>query len=486
MSRHPHSCAEGTQAGAALRTRRELLFDWACGFGGLALCALAGSCHSSSAPSGPRAVANAVRKARRVIFLYMDGGPSQIDTFDPKRRLDREHGRSIQMTDIPDTQFRIGTMVMKSPYKFAQHGQSGAWVSDIFPELATCVDELAIVRSMVADHSEHTAANYQMHTGWPIAGRPSMGAWTTYGLGTDCQDLPGYVVLESGQLPLGGVDCFSNGFLPPVHQGTLFRQGPEPVADARPREPDPALQTAKLELLQQMNRRHQQRMQALGAAEPIEALIANYETAAKMQVAVPALLDYGDETRDTLRLYGIDRSETEAFGRQCLLARRLVERGVRFVQLLPPALPDHNHWDQHTRLAEYHRSNALAVDRPIAALLKDLRQRGLLDETLVIWGGEFGRTPMAQEMPHGAHGRDHNPFGFTMWMAGGGVRPGLTYGATDDYGYFAVENPVHVHDLHATILHLLGIDHEQLTYRHSGRDFRLTDVYGNVVHDLLA
>lgn len=462
------------------------MFRWAGGFGGLALCGLLGSC-SRSDRNSPSGMLNphVASKAKHVVYLYMDGGPSQIDTFDPKPRLDKEDGQPIAIENVPETQFRIGNKVMKSPYKFKQYGQCGAWVSEIFPEVATCVDDMAIIRSMVAENSEHTAANYFMNTGWAIAGRPSMGAWVTYALGSECNELPGYVVLDTGQMPLGGVECFSNGFLPSKFQGTLFHQGSSPVPDIRPLEPTAALQGSKLELIQRLNQRHLKRMKALGNAEPVESIIANYETAAKMQVAVPDLTDISDETAATHELYGLNRPETEAFGRQCLLTRRLIERGVRFIQLLPPALPDHNHWDQHTKLARYHRDNAQAVDRPIAGLLKDLKQRGMLNDTLVIFGGEFGRTPMAQEKPQGEPGRDHNPFGFTMWMAGGGIRPGITYGSTDEYGYFAVENPVHVHDLHATILHQLDIDHEQLTYHHGGRDYRLTDVYGEVVHDLI-
>ena len=480
-------------------SRRRLLFQAAGGFGGLALMALSACSRRPAGESSSVAPGDAADRlgstpgalpppgtsrggpARHVIFLYMDGGPSQIDTFDPKPRLDREHGRPIQMDEVPATQFNIGNRVLRSPYRFAQYGQSGAWVSEIFPHVAQCVDELAIVRSMVSDHSEHTAANYLLNTGWPVPGRPSIGSWLTYGLGTESDELPGFVVLDAGQWPLGGVECLGCGFLPAAHQPTLFRQGPEVVADLQPPEPSSALQRAKLDLVARLNRRAQQ----LGPHEPLEAVINNYELAFRMQSAVPALVDLSDETARTEQLYGLDRPETEVFGRQCLLARRLVERGVRFVQLLPPPLPEHNHWDQHSHLADHHRTNAEAVDRPIAGLLRDLRQRGLLDETLVIWGGEFGRTPMAQEAPQGKDGRDHNPFGFTMWLAGGGVRPGVTYGATDDYGYFAVENPVHIHDLHATVLQLLGIDHTELIYRYGGRDFRLTDVYGDVVQALV-
>ncbi len=464
-------------------TRREALFRWANGFGGLALFGLLASCQPRGAQPPARSDhRRRVARARHVIFLYMDGGPSQIDTFDPKPRLAKEHGLPIKMK-TPATQFNIGDKVMKSPYEFRRHGECGAAVSEIFPNMATCVDEMAIIRSMVSDHSEHTAANFFLHTGSGMPGRPSLGAWVTYGLGTESDDLPAFVVLDSGLIPLGGADCFGNGFLPTKFQGTVFRRGTTPVADVRRRELSAVLQRAKLELAGELNRAA---IEPLAGTSELEAVIANYELAFRMQTAIPDLLEFRGESRATLASYGIDRKETETFGRQCLLARRLVERGVRFVQLLPPKLPEHNRWDQHSHLIEHHRTNALAVDKPIAGLIRDLRRRGLLEQTLIVWGGEFGRTPMAQEMAAGKNGRDHNPFGFTMWMAGGGIKPGTIYGETDEYGYYAVENPVHVHDLHATILHLLGIDHEQLTYRYGGRDFRLTDVYGDVVESILA
>jgi len=465
--------------------RRQLLLRWAHGFGGLALASLAGCNRPGSSLVSEEqggTLPGIARRAKRVIFLYMDGGPSQMDTFDPKPRLDREHGEPIKM-QTPATQFNIGNRVMKSPFQFAKYGQCGLEVSEIFPHVAQCADELCVIRSMVADHSEHTAANFFLHTGSALQGRPSVGSWVAYGLGEESQDLPAYIVLDSGLIPFGGTDCFGNGFLPAKYQGTLFRQGPWPMADVQPREPAVEFQRAKLSLLNQLSQRHQVEQ---GGNSELDAVVQNYELAFRMQTAVPELLDLQGETPATRALYGLDTKETSAFGTQCLLARRLVERGVRFVQLLPPKLPEHNRWDQHSNLADHHRNNALAVDRPIAGLLRDLRSRGLLDETLVLWGGEFGRTPMSQEMPMGKNGRDHNPFGFTMWMAGGGVRPGMVYGATDEYGYFAVENQVHIHDLHATLLHLLGLDHEQLTFRYGGRDFRLTDVFGKVVHDILA
>lgn len=405
-----------------------------------------------------------------------------MDTFDPKARLDRDHGKPIPL-QVPATQFKTSTSVMRSPFRFANHGQSGAPVSEIFPHLATCVDEMTIIRSMVSEHSEHTAANYFLNTGAPTPGRPSMGAWTTYGLGAPSANLPSYVVLDSGHMPLGGQDCFSNGFLPARHQGTLFRRGSQPVENIVRREPTAELQAAKLSLLKGLNR---QTREEIGGAQEVEAAIANYELAFEMQSAIPELTDLAGESKATRSLYGMDDPATEVFGTQCLMARRMLERGVQFVQLLPPKLTGITSWDQHNDLENHHRANALAVDRPIAGLLRDLSSRGMLDETLVLWGGEFGRTPMAQITANEAFGRDHNPYGFTMWLAGGGIRKGFTYGATDDFGYYAIENPVSIHDLHATMLHLLGMDHTALTFRHGGRDMRLTDVYGNVIHEILA
>lgn len=467
----PHRRPAGT-------TRREMLCRCANGFGGLSLAYLLAEKTASAAP-------HHTAKAKSVIFLFMDGGPSQMDTFDPKPRLQKENGKPIPLK-TPTTVFNISDKVLASPFQFQQYGQSGAWVSELFPHVATCVDDLAIIRSMVADHSEHTAANYFMHSGSGFQGRPSMGSWVNYGLGSACDNLPGFVVLESGLIPPGGLDLFGSGFLPASYQGTLFRKGEHPVADLEPREPTAAIQQGTLSLLRQLN---QGVLARFGAVSEVEATIQNYELAFRMQSAVPELLEVKGEPEATQKLYGLDQPDTAEFGRQCLLARRLVERGVRFVELLPPMRKGLDRWDQHGGLEDGHRINARAVDQPIAALLKDLKARGLLSSTLVVWGGEFGRTPCAQ-FPDGSYtknvGRDHNPFGFTMWMAGGGVKPGVVYGATDEYGYFAVENKVHVHDLHATMLHLLGLDHKRLTYRFSGRDMRLTDVAGEVVQPLLA
>jgi hypothetical protein len=401
-------------------------------------------------------------RARSVIYLFMDGGPSQVDTFDPKPRLEKEHGEAIKIP-VPPTQFDNVGKVLKSPWAFKQHGQSGIPISELFPHIATCADDLAVVRSMVAEFSEHTNANYFIHSGSGFQGRPSVGAWVTYGLGTECRDLPGFVVLNSGMIPPGGLDCFNSGFLPATYQGSSFRGGDDPVSDLRRTEASAPLQSGKLELMRQLDRRH---TRSAGSDDRIEAAISNYELAFRMQTAVPELMELKGESEATRALYGLDDPTTRLYGQQCLVARRLVERGVRFVELLCPNLGT-DRWDQHGNLKEGHEKNARAVDKPIAGLLRDLKARGLLDSTLVLWGGEFGRTPMAQ----GTNGRDHNPFGFTVWLAG---------------GYYAIENKVTVHDLHATLLHLLGIDHLRLTHRFSGRDMRLTDVSGEVVQPILA
>ncbi len=460
--------------------RREMLLRSANGFGALALAALLGdrsfgeSLRSQDDPLAPRPP-HFEPKARSVIFLFMDGGPSQVDTFDPKPRLDREHGQPIQ-AKVQPTQFNNVGNVLRSPWKFRPYGQSGIPVSDLFPLTARHVDDMTIIRSMVSEFSEHTAANYFMHTGFGLQGRPSAGSWVTYGLGSECRDLPGFVVLNSGLIPPGGLDCFNSGFLPASYQGSLFKAGKTPVANV---EPAPGQQRER-ELLRSLD---QGVIGRIGEHDAIEAAIANYELAAKMQTAVPDLADLTGESKLTRDLYGLDDPypPTRLYAHQCLVARRLVERGVRFVEVLCPSVGA-DRWDQHGNLKEGHQNNARATDRPVAALLTDLKARGLLDSTLVVWGGEFGRTPMAQ----GTDGRDHNPFGFTMWLAGGGVKGGHIHGATDDYGYHAVENKVEIHDLHATILHLLGMDHKRLTYRFGGRDMRLTDVAGELIEPILA
>lgn len=460
-----------------------MLASCANGFGAVALAALLGDrAYGQLAGQETGSEHGAPHHAPRadcVIFLYMDGGPSQVDTFDPKPRLDREHGQPIQMK-VPATQFNNVGAVLRSPWKFQQHGESGIPVSELFPEVARHVDELAVVRSMVSNFSEHTTANYFLHTGNGQQGRPSMGSWVTYGLGSECRDLPGFVVLNGGLIPPGGLDNFGSGFLPASFQASVFKSGKQPLANLERSEPSDALQASKLALLRKLD---QGVLGQYGGDDQVESAIANYELAFRMQAAVPELMNLDGETQATHRRYGLDAAypQTRVYGTLCLIARRLVERGVRFIELTCSSVGA-DRWDQHSNLKEGHENNARAVDRPIAGLLADLKARGLLDRTLVVWGGEFGRTPMAQ----GSDGRDHNPFGFSIWLAGGGIRGGTVYGATDDYGYFAVENKVEIHDLHATLLHLLGADHKRLTYRFGGRDMRLTDVRGTVIRDLLA
>jgi len=464
-------------------TRRAMLARCANGFGAVALSALlaeSGAVAASAAagPLSPRPP-QFPAKARSVIFLYMDGGPSQVDTFDPKPRLNAEHGRPFAMKMEP-TQFNNNGSTLGCPWAFRRYGQSGLPVSDLFPNVARHADDLAVVRSMVSNFPEHTSANYFLHTGSGLQGRPSMGAWFGYGLGSESADLPGFVVLNGGLIPPGGLDNFNSGFLPASYQGSVFNPTDAPLAYVRRGEPTGGLQANKLRLLKRIDAGELDRV---GRIDALESAISNYELAYRMQSAVPELAAIGGETRATKRMYGLDAAyeATAVFGRQCLIARRLVERGVRFVEVTCPSV-GHDRWDQHSGLKKGHEDNARAVDQPIAALLTDLKQRGLLDETLVVWAGEFGRTPFAQ----GSDGRDHNPFGFSIWLAGGGVKGGTVHGATDDYGYKVVENKVEVHDLHATMLHLLGLDHKRVTFRFGGRDMRLTDVHGDVVREILA
>lgn len=465
-------------------SRREMLRRGASGFGAVALSALmadrsfSGQAAGLANPLAPRDP-HFAPKAKNVIFLYMDGGPSQIDTFDPKPLLEKHHGKPFA-AKIEPTQFNnIGT-TLASPWKFTNRGECGAPVSELFPYLGECVDDMAIIRSMTAEFSEHTSANYFLHTGKGVQGRPSVGSWVTYGLGSECQDLPGFVVLNGGLTPPGGLDNFNSGFLPATFQGSIFGAGNPPVANIHRLEKSARLQKNKLALMRQLD---QQGLDRLGHVDPLESAIANYELAARMQTAVPELMNLDDETKATKELYGLNAryKHTKTYGRLCLTARRMVERGIRFIEL---TCTDTNsdRWDQHTDLKGGHTKNALAVDQPIAGLMQDLKQRGLLESTLIVCAGEFGRTPFAQ----GKDGRDHNPFGFTVWMAGGGIKGGTTYGSTDEFGYKAVENRLEIHDMHATMLHLLGVDHLRQTFRFSGRDMRLTDVAGRVVKDILA
>tara|TARA_Y100001968_G_scaffold66983_1_gene57791 strand:- start:2055 stop:3491 length:1437 start_codon:yes stop_codon:yes gene_type:complete len=462
-------------------SRREMLGHCANGFGALALSSLLadpayGKAKSPFAPRKPHHDA----KAKSVIFLYMDGGVSQVDSFDYKPRLEKDNGKPFS-AKINPTQFDNIGKTLKSPWNFKQYGQSGLNVSDLFPHVGEMADELCVVRSMTSKFSEHNSANFFLHTGFGVQGRPSMGAWMSYGLGTEATDLPGFVVLNGGLIPSGGWDNFGNGFLPASHQATVFKTGKEPLADIRPRESRPGVQQAKLGLL---NRLDQGVLNRLGKVDELESAIANYEMAYRMQAAVPELIDVKGETEATRKLYGLDSKydPTRTFAMQCLIARRLVEKGVRFIELTCPRISGNDRWDAHGGLKKNHGDNSRAIDQPIAGLLRDLKSRGMLKDTLVVWSGEFGRTPFAQ----GSNGRDHNPFGFTIWMAGGGAKPGITYGATDEFGYRAVENKLDIHDMHATMLHLLGMDHKKMTYFFDGRDMRLTDVHGHVAHDLIA
>ncbi len=459
-------------------TRRRMLREGALGFGAVALASLLAE--EGRSTIRPFRLANTRPRARSVIVLYMDGGVSQVDTFDPKPRLTREDGKPFGLKAEP-TQFEDNGAVLGSPWAFRHHGESGLEISDLFPSIARCADDLCVIRSMVSNFSEHNAANYFLHCGTGMAGRPSMGAWATYGLGSEAADLPGYVVLDGGLTPSGGLDCFGAGFLPATHQASLLRNQSPALANIEPLEPVPDLQRLKLDTVRRLDAAG---LESLGLHDALESAIANQELAARMQMSVPDATDITGESAATRRLYGMDAAfeHTRSYGRQCLVARRLVERGVRFVELTCPRAHGNARWDAHGDLRNNHTLNAQAVDQPIAGLLADLKARGLLNNTLVLFSGEFGRTPFAQ----GRDGRDHNPFGFSLWMAGGGVRGGMAYGSTDEYGYKAVENRVEVHDLHATLLHLLGLDHERLTFRFGGRDHRLTDVHGHVVRPILA
>ena len=464
-------------------TRRQMLREGSLGFGAIALASLLADKSRGAAVGTSRySVGGSPHrpKARNVIFLYMDGGVSQVESFDPKPRLRRENGKRFGMKMEP-TQFEDNGSVLGNLWDFKTYGRSGLPVSDLFPFVGGCADDLCVIRSMVSNFSEHNAANYFLHCGSGMAGRPSMGAWATYGLGSENRDLPGYVVLDGGLIPSGGVDCFAAGFLPASYQASLLRNQSPALANVQPMEAQARWQQNKLAALRTLDAGT---LAELGRPDALEASILNAELAYRMQMAVPEATDIDGESEATRRLYGMDAAfeHTRSYGRQCLVARRLVERGVRFIELTCPRAHGTQRWDAHGDLRNNHSRNALAIDQPIAGLLKDLKARGLLDETLVVWSGEFGRTPFAQG---GSDGRDHNPFGFSLWLAGGGIRGGMVYGATDDYGYKAVENKVEIHDLHATMLHLLGLDHERLTYRFGGRDYRLTDVHGHVVKAIL-
>ena len=425
-------------------------------------------------------------KAKNVILCYMSGGVSHVDSFDPKPRLNLDHGKPMPMK-LERTQFNRNGQIFGSPFSFKPHGDSGIEISDLFPAIAGCADHLAVVRSATTAVNEHAQGNFVAHSGFPFLGHPSAGAWMSYGLGSANENLPSYVVLQSGGAipPHGGVGLFSSGFLPAQHQASILKaDSADAVANIRPSQ-IAGLQRKRLDFVASMDHAFASEV----ADANVEASIKNYETAFRMQSAVPELCDISDETDATRRMYGVDDSDSRKAGyaRQALLARRLIEQGVRFVELSCETAAigaggAANPWDQHGDLEKGHRAMANQVDQPIAALIKDLQARGLLDETLIVFTGEFGRTPFSQ----GSNGRDHNPFGFSFWLAGGGIKGGTVYGSTDEYGYHAIENPCTFYDMWATVLHQLGIDHEKLTYRSGGRDFRLTDVHGNVLRDILA
>ncbi|GIW96424.1 MAG: sulfatase [Pirellulaceae bacterium] len=463
--------------------RRTWLKAAGCGFGYLALAGLMGQTARAQRPLAPGTPHHPPR-ARRVIFLFMQGGPSHVDTFDYKPLLAEQDGRMLPFDDarvLANTGMRGSTQrVMNSPWKFRQYGESGRWVSELFPNLAQCVDDLCFLHAMHTEGVAHGPATLFLHCGATSFIRPSIGSWVLYGLGSENENLPGFVSIgpSAGN---GGPRNYGSAFLPPVCQGTAIGKAGEPLGTIRNLSNpflDAAAEREQLDLLASLN--HRQRRQRQETPE-LEAVIESFELAWRMQMHAPEVLDIERESPATLREYGVGESPTDDFARKCLLARRLVEAGVRYVQVTYGDSTANPAWDQHSNLPK-HADHARAVDKPIAALLRDLKQRGLLEDTLVWWGGEFGRTPYAEK---NGTGRDHNPVGFTMWLAGAGVKPGFAWGATDEFGHKAIEGRVHMHDLHATILHLLGLDHERLTYRYAGREFRLTDVHGRVVHEIL-
>ncbi|MDA1013306.1 MAG: DUF1501 domain-containing protein [Planctomycetota bacterium] len=417
-------------------------------------------------------------KAKRVIFLFMTGGVSHVDTFDPKPALARDHGKEIN-ADHPEIKDRPGyeKIYLKRPqWEFKPHGKCGTEVSSLFPHVAGCVDDIALIRSMHTSHSNHYNATLGMHTGSFSFARPSLGSWVSYGLGTLNRNLPGFVVIAPRQT-YAGTQVYASDFLPGAHQGTLVVPGTTPVANVAPRIPADR-QKLELAALQAINARH---LKSRAADALLTARMRSFETAFGMQMAVPDAFDFGKETKETLSSYGLQPGQTSGFGWQCLAARRLVERGVRFVELIDTG--SSGNWDAHGDMMS-HVGLSKNVDQPIAALLKDLKRSGMLEDTLVVWTTEFGRTPFNNKAE--AKGREHHPWAFSSWLAGAGVKPGIVHGATDEHGLRAVEKPVHVHDFHATILHLMGFDHERLTYRHAGRDYRLTDVEGHVVREVVA
>ncbi len=467
-----------------LQSRRQILKTSAIGFGHLAFTALLQHTTLTNVVAGGMPSAQSqphfAARAKRIVFLFMKGGPSHVDTFDPKPMLDRDDGKPLPF-DLPRVTFAKQGNLLKSPWRFRQYGESGLPVSDLFPHVAQHVDDLCILRSVHGTNPAHGGALLKIHTGSDQFVRPSLGSWVTYGLGTENENLPAFVTI-CPTLAHGGVNNWGAAFLPAHCQGTPIGNASlnakyaqvKHIRNDRIALPD---QRRQLDLIAAMNREHLERADD---EEVLRGRLNSFELAYRMQATMPEIQDLSRETATTIHNYGIDDPVTEDFGRQCLMARRFLEHGVRFVQVTHS--DSEVQWDQHSDLYQGHAKNSAEVDKPIAGFLADLKSRGLLEDTLVLWGGEFGRTPTAQ----GNNGRDHNPHGFTMWMAGGGVKVGYAYGGTDEYGYYAVENKMHVHDLHATILHLMGLDHERLTYHYAGRDFRLTDVAGHVAGDIIA
>jgi hypothetical protein len=450
------------------RARRQFLKHANLGLAGLALTDLLAGSAAGAEAAGP----HFPPRAKRVILLFMHGGPSHVDTFDYKPALEKQDGKPLPF-DKPRIQFAKTGNLLRSPWQFRQHGQCGRWVSELFANVGKHVDDLTFIKSMHGSNEAHGGAMLKVHTGSDTFVRPSMGSWISYGLGSENENLPSFVTINP-TLGHGGVRNFGSAFLPPIHQATRIGKTRAPMKSAKIANLDPAgispeLQQLQLELMHDLTG-------DAGRDHELDARLESFELAFRMQREAPELMDLSGETSETMQLYGINEGPTDNFGRQCLLARRLSEAGVRFVQVT------HNYWDQHSELKEKHTELAAEVDIPIAGLLSDLKRRGLLQDTLVIWGAEFGRTPTAQ----GNNGRDHNPHAFTYWLAGGGVKAGFSYGESDEFGFYAAEDKVHVHDFHATLLHLLGLDHERLTYRYGGRDFRLTDVEGRVVDEVFA
>ncbi len=466
-------------------SRRDFLERAGLGFGGLALATLLAEEEARAEspkidplhPVAPRP-SHFGAKADSVIFLFMEGGPSHIDLFDPKPELEKYAGKPLPASfgKVFTPMGVGGNNLLPTRHKFKQHGQAGTWVSDWYPEVATVVDDIALVRSWWADGVNHVGSVCQMNTGSILAGRPSLGAWVTYGLGTANQNLPAFVVMNDAAEPVGGPRNWGNAWLPATFQGTPFRKDGAPILYLNPPKGiSDEQQRAKLDLINSLDSHH---ARSRSDDTRLSARLAAYELAYRMQAEAPGAVDLSQESAETKTLYGLDDERCKDYGAMCLRARRLVERGVRFVQLY---CGSGSQWDAHSNLEGNHSKLCARSDKPVAGLIKDLKRRGLLERTLVVWGGEFGRTPMTE----GKDGRDHNPYGFSMFMAGGGVKPGITYGTTDEFGLYAVENKVHVHDLHATILHLLGLDHKRLTFLRDGREERLTVNAGNVIKPIL-